>query len=364
MTTSRGIVSLPRAALLLCVAALLPGCSREQAPPTPVQGTLIGTAHAVARDVPVVATSIGRLESRAAPHVAAEIDARVLRLAVDEGDTVRAGDTLAELDATPYALELEAAGAELARVDTLRANEERRVKRFEELAARGSISREQLDDARAQLAMLHAQRDAVAARARIAEDQHARAVVRAPLAGRIERRLVSAGDFARRGTPLFAIATSNALRALLPVPEPLAREITPGLAVELDSPLSPGRRLAGRVTELRPAVGEANRAVWVIVDVDDAGDWRPEATVRARIVLRTRADAVVVPAPSVVRRPAGDVVYAIVDGRAAQRVVSTGERIDGLVEIREGLVAGATVAVEGAGYLSDGAPVRLAESAP
>lgn len=363
MTTSRCLVSLPRAALLLCVAALLAGCSREPAPPPP-QGTLVGTARALTQDVPVVATSIGRLESRAAPQVAAEIDARVLRLAVDEGDTVRAGDTLAELDATPYALELKAAGAELARVGALLANEERRVKRFEELAARGSISREQLDDARAQVAMLRAQRDATVARARIAEDQHARTSVRAPLAGRIERRLVSAGDFARRGTPLFAIATSDALRALLPVPEPLAREITPGLAVELDSPLTPGRRLAGRVTELRPAVGETNRAVWVIVDVDDAGDWRPEATVRARIVLRTRTDAVVVPAQSVVRRPAGEVVYAIADGKAAQRVVTTGERIDGLVEIYEGLAAGETVAVEGAAYLSDGAPVRLAESAP
>lgn len=239
MTTSRCLVSLPRAALLLCVAALLAGCSREPAPPPP-QGTLVGTARALTQDVPVVATSIGRLESRAAPQVAAEIDARVLRLAVDEGDTVRAGDTLAELDATPYALELKAAGAELARVGALLANEERRVKRFEELAARGSISREQLDDARAQVAMLRAQRDATVARARIAEDQHARTSVRAPLAGRIERRLVSAGDFARRGTPLFAIATSDALRALLPVPEPLAREITPGLAVELDSPLTPG----------------------------------------------------------------------------------------------------------------------------
>jgi membrane fusion protein (multidrug efflux system) len=66
----------------------------------------------------------------------------------------------------------------------------------------------------------------------------------------------------------------------------------------------------------------------------------------------------------VIRRPAGEVVYVIRDGRAEQRVVDTGERLDGLVEIIAGVAAGETVAVEGAAYLSDDAPVRLAGNAP
>jgi len=359
---------LRRIALLpvLCLALALPaGCSREkdEAPAAPT-GTLISVTAARTQDVPLLLKSIGRLESRAAPLVAAEIDGRVLRLAVDEGAEIAAGATLAELDATSVTLEVRAAKAELGRIAALLANEERRVERFRTLAARELIAREQLDDTEAQLAVLRAQRDAIEARLRIVEDQLAKTVIRAPLAGRIQKRLVSVGDFVKRGSPLFEIATSASLRALLPVPEPLAARLAPGLAVKLGSPLTPGRHAAGVITELRPAVGAANRAVWAIVDLENPGEWRPDATVRGEIVLATHANAVVVPEQSLVRRPAGEVVYVIRDGKAEQRVVTPGERLDTLVEITAGLAAGETVAVEGAAYLSDGAPVRLAGNAP
>ena len=359
---------LRRIALLpvLCLALALPaGCSREkdETPAAPT-GTLISVTEATTQDVPVVLKSIGRLESRASPLVAAEIDGRVLKLAVDEGAEIAAGATLAELDATSVTLEVRGAKADFGRIGALLANEERRVERFRALAARDLIAREQLDDTEAQLAVLRAQRDAIEARLRIVEDQLAKTVIRAPLAGRIQKRLVSVGDFVKRGSPLFEIATSASLRALLPVPEPLAARLAPGLAVKLSSPLTPDQHAAGVITELRPAVGQANRAVWAIVDVDNPGEWRPDATVRGEIVLATHANAVVVPEQSLVRRPAGEVVYVIRDGKAAQRVVTPGERLDGLVEITAGLAAGDMVAVEGAPYLSDGAPVRLAGDAP
>lgn len=357
----------PRIALIpmLCLVLALPaGCSgkKDETPPA-ATGTLVSVAEASTQDVPVVLKSIGRLESRAAPLVAAEIDGRVLELAVDEGAEVAAGAVLAELDPTSVTLEMRAAKADLGRIGALLANEERRVERLRTLAARELVSREQLDDAQAQLAVLRAQRDAVEAQLRIVEDQVSKTVVRAPLAGRIQKRLVSVGDFVKRGSPLFEIATSASLRALLPVPEPLAARLAPGLAVKLGSPLAPDTHATGVITELRPAVGADNRAVWAIVDVQNPGAWRPDATVRAEIVVAMRANAVVVPQQSLVRRPAGEVVYVIRDGKAVQRVVGTGERLDGLVEITSGVAAGETVAVEGAAYLSDGAPVRRAGDA-
>jgi RND family efflux transporter MFP subunit len=357
----RRIALIPALSLML---ALPVGCSRDEHEAEAVApGTLISATAARTQDVPVLLKSIGRLESRAAPLVAAEIDGRVLRLAVDEGAEIAAGAMLAELDATSVTLEVRAAKAELGRIAALLANEERRVERFRTLAARELISREQLDDTEAQLAVLRAQRDAIEARLRIVEDQLAKTVIRAPLAGRIQKRLVSVGDFVKRGSPLFEIATSASLRALLPVPEPLAARLAPGLAVKLGSPLTPDKHAAGVITELRPAVGAANRAVWAIVDVENPGEWRPDATVRGEILLATHANAVVVPEQSLVRRPAGEVVYVIRDGKAEQRAVGTGERLEGLVEITAGVAAGETVAVEGAAYLSDGAPVRLAGNA-
>ncbi len=354
-------------ALLLAAAivTLLAGCSRdakEEALAAP--STLITVTEAVARDVPVVFKSMGRLESRASPAVAAEVDGRVLRLAVDEGQVVAVGEVLAELDATSVRLDLDAARADAARIAVLVANEQRRAERLRDLHAKGYIAREQLDDVEAQLAVLRAQRDAVAARVRIVEDQRDKTVVHAPLAGRVEKRLVSTGDFVKRGMPLFELSTSAELRAVLPFPEQLAARLAAGLAVHLRSPLAPEQAAAGVIAELRPAVGAGNRAVWAVVDLANPGGWRPGATVFAEILVATHSGAVVVPARSLVRRPAGDVVYAVRGDRAEQRVVTTGERLGELVEITAGLAQGELVALEGASYLSDGTQVRFATEAP
>ena len=238
------------------------------------------------------------------------------------------------------------------------------MQRLTDLHRKGSIAREPLDDAEAERAVLEAQRRTAAARLSIVEDQLARSIVRAPFAGRVERRMVSAGDFVRRGTPVVQIATSTNLRALLPFPESQAPQLVPGLAVSLRSPVDPGRTASGTVAELRPAVGLADRAVWAIVDFENPGAWRPGATVFGEIVAATHAGAVVVPATSLVRRPAGEVVYAVEGGKAVQRVVTVGERLDGEVEIVAGVARGESVAAEGAAYLSDGARVRLAKDTP
>ena len=85
-------------------------------------------------------------------------------------------------------------------------------------------------------------------------------------------------------------------------------------------------------------------------------------SVNARVVLEVKNDALMVPEQSVVLRPAGKVVYVIAANRAAQRVVETGLKQDGLQEILKGLAPGEVIATDGAGFLSDGAAVTLAAS--
>lgn len=350
------------AVLALCL--LLAACRGGEEPETLDAGTLITTTRAERRDVPVLIGTVGRLESLAAPLVAAEIEARVISIAVDAGAVLAAGDTIAELDPTAAELELRAARADADRIGTLLANEERRLARIRELHAKGSVSREQLDDAEARHATLRAEQQSARARLGIADEQRRKTTVRAPIAGRVERRLASVGDFAKRGTPLVEMATSERLRALLPFPESRAGELSPGQTVFLDSPLAPQRRAEGRIAELRPAVGGANRALWVIVELDNPGGWRPEGTVRASVLLATRPAAVVVPVQALVRRPAGEVVYVVQGARVTERAIRTGERLEGMVEIREGLVGDETLALEGAAFLSDGASVRVAGKTP
>jgi RND family efflux transporter MFP subunit len=180
----------------------------------------------------------------------------------------------------------------------------------------------------------------------------------------VERRRVSVGDFVRRGDPLFDLTAADALQAFLPFPETVGPALRPGLEVTLESPGAPGARVSGRIAELRPAVGRDSRALTAIVPVPNPGGWRDGATVQARVVVERRGDSVTVPAGAVVRRPVGEVVYVVREGTAAQRRVVLGVRVDGEVEVREGLGGGESVAVEGASYLTDGAAVRVVESAP
>jgi membrane fusion protein, multidrug efflux system len=84
-------------------------------------------------------------------------------------------------------------------------------------------------------------------------------------------------------------------------------------------------------------------------------------TVNAAVVIAQKTDVVMVPEQSVVLRPAGKVVYAVAENRAKQVVVETGVRKDGLVEILKGLEGGETIALDGAGFLTDNAPVALSK---
>jgi RND family efflux transporter MFP subunit len=344
---------------LVAAVVLLSACSAEEAQQFSAPAIPVTVATVQQRDVPRVLRSIGRLQSRHAPLVSAEVEGRILRLSVDEGDAVRSADVLAELDTSAAALERDAARAEMSRVQAVLRNEQQRVERFGRLHAKGSISRESLDDAQAHVAVLQAQLAAAQAQLRIVEDHIARAQIRAPLDGTIEQRLVSAGDFVHRGSPLFRIATSASLRALLPFPEQQAAALAPGMDVRLSSPLAPGEAVSGVVSELRPAVGENSRAVWLIVDVANPGAWRPDATVQAEVTASVSRAALVVPEASLVRRPAGEVLYLVREGKALQRIVEPGDRIDGLVVVNGDIAAGDTVALEGAAYLSDGAAVRV-----
>jgi multidrug efflux pump subunit AcrA (membrane-fusion protein) len=89
--------------------------------------------------------------------------------------------------------------------------------------------------------------------------------------------------------------------------------------------------------------------------------------VESTVIVERRPDAVVVPMISVVRRPAGEVVYVLEDPAeltVRQRLVVTGERQNGSIEIRSGLQAGEMIIADGAHYLSEGARVVVRESQP
>jgi RND family efflux transporter MFP subunit len=350
---------------------MLAGCGEQESPGTVSESgdrvVVVTVAESRQQEVRVELYSVGRLVSRNAPRLAAEIDARVVEVLVDEGESVGKGQALIRLDAAAFELSRQEAQASIQQLAASIANEQRRVERYRDLNTRDVMPQERLDDAEAQLAVYQASMAAAEARLAIVEDRLRKTLLISPVDGVVERRHVSVGDFASVGMPMLTVTDTQALRAELPFPETVAARLRIGQKLYLRSPVAPGLTVEARVDEIRPQVGAMSRALVVIADLANPGPWRPQATVEAVAVVENRPDAVVVPLLSVVQRPAGDVVYLLQGGEprtVRQQVVEVGARQDGWIEVRSGLESGQTVVVEGASYLTDGARVTVAESQP
>lgn len=349
--------------ILTGLAACSPESGNDSGPGDRPRGTIITAQEVTVEAVRITEETLGTVHTTAAPTVGAEVAARVLEVVVDEGDAVSSGDLLARLDDGDFRLAAERARAEITRLDALIENQRRQVTRNRQLLERNMVSESALDDARAELRALEGQLAATRAERAQAERNIERTLVRSPVDGRVETRLVDAGDWAGQGTPLFRIATDRLLRAQLPFPEYVADQLRTGLSVQLYSPVAPDQEVAGTITEIRPMLGSGTRSMLVIAEFENPGGWRPGASVNGQVVLETREDALLVPEVSIVLRPAGSVVYVIEDGAAHQRVVRTGVRNNGMIEVIEGLSPGDVVAVDGAAFLTDGTAVNVREDA-
>ena len=357
--------------VLVIAAALVGGCSgdtdsakRPSGPPV-----MLVTAMVVQpRDLEVIENVVGSLENVIDPSLGAEVAGRVVRVLAFTGKKVVKGELLAEIDAQDFEIQTRADSAEIGRLEALLTQAERLAERQQKLVAQGFISQNAADDA---VAQRNALRESIAA-AKARSEQTRRSLgktrVTSPIDGEVEVQIVAVGDYVKVADPLFKLVGTQRLHAHLPLPESANQVIRPGLKVHLSAPSSPDKVINARIDEIRPTVGAQNRALDVIVKFDNDGSLRGGGSVNARIVLAIRAKALTVPEQSVVLRPAGKVVYALVEQNARliaqQRPVQTGIRQDGYYEILQGLQAGERVAVDGAGFLTNNAVVVLPKPRP
>lgn len=351
--------------VLLAIATLLPACNKKEeakAPATPPPALITVTTSKTIK-LEIVEETIGTVEGLMDPTVGAEVPGRVIKVLAHAGDTVKKGQLIAVLDAVDYGLQRREAQAEIGRIEALLANQGKVVDRNQRLVQKNFISRNALDDASAQQDALRQQVEGAKAQLAQVDLASSKARLYSPLDGKIEKQIVSVGDFVKVGDPLLQIIGTQRLRVHLPFPESVAAKLHAGLTVRLTTPTAPGQTVTSQIKELKPLIVASSRAVDVIADVVDQPGWQPGASVNATVVLGQQPNAVIVPEASVVLRPAGEVVYAVQGDKVAQRIVKTGLRRDGVVEITHGLAAGETVALDGAGFLTDKASVKIQAAA-
>lgn len=355
------------AALVLAGAGA--GCGQagpaaaRTARPVPVR-----TAVAQAKSAPVNARAVGRITSARTVALRAQVSGQLLRAHFTEGQTVREGALLLELDRRPFETTLAEARANLARDEARAGNARAELARAEELAAREFVTRQQVEAAQATAAALDAGVAAARAAVQRAELNLAWCTIRAPLTGRTGRLLVQPGNLVAAGTQdLLTIEQVKPVYASFALPERhlgALRAAGAGAAVAV-RPAAGGLEAAGTVEFVDNAVDPTSGTVLVkarLPNLDEAL-W-PGQAVEVTVRLAERPLAVVVPSAAVAQGQRGDYAWVVKDGAAELRPLAVEEAGEREVVVSSGLAAGEVVVIEGQLKLVPGATVEpLADAA-
>ncbi len=307
----------------------------------------------------------GSLRAPYSARLSPDVEGRLVSLAVDAGERVRAGDVLFRLDDELARLELaQAVAAEHEAVADLddarrRAAEARRLvadKTFPESEAR---SREALVE-RSQATLERRRAERAYAAAKLARHE-----LKAPFGGVIAARNADPGERVDTDSEVLVLVATDRLELDLAVPQGYFRRVDIGTTMSLALDALPGQAIDARVTRVVPVSDPDARTFVARAEIDNRdGSVAPGMSVRATLRLGTDREAEVVPRDALIRYPDGRTIVwvARVDGDrylVSERRVETGLVFDGSVEILDGLVAGERVVIRGNEALRDGQQVRV-----
>lgn len=332
---------------LVVVVLVLSGCGSgdggsQPSPPPPVVRSVVMQPQMVE----IATTVVGTLEPAAKVVVAAQEDGVVTAVLVREGDRVRAGELVVQLDDRRIQAELAEAAARLldARAQTRRA---------EALEKDGLISPSEGDTSRASLAMAEARAEVLRTRLSFTR-------IAAPVDGIVTARRVEVGNLASARSALLDLAAGGGLVLRVPVSERDVVQLKSGDAAEVRVDALPDLVLEASIARIFPAAEATTRLVTVeLAMAAPPPQVRPGFLARARLVLERRPAGFVLPEPVLQRgSEIPDFIWVLEGDVARVRAVEPGERLDGQVVIRKGLSRGDEVVVEGMTRLRDGGPVR------
>lgn len=294
--------------------------------------------------------AVGALIAEDSVVLRPEIDGRIDKLLFKEGQPVKKGAVLVVLDSAEPRARLAAAQADLKLAES-------RYKRSEDLVAQNFISRQALDEARANLDILRARRQ----QEQVALDK---TVIRAPFAGVVGLRQVSPGAYVKKGDDIVRLDALGNLKLEVPVPETYLSLVRIGLPISLTFDALPGQTFSGKVHAIDPVVDPVSRNVRVRARIaNPAGNLKPGMFARATADLGGKTRAILLPEQVIVPKPDGSYVFLAIDGKAELRKVVLGKREPGRVEIVSGVQVGDTVVLDGQIKLRPGIPVVTLDQA-
>jgi len=316
-------------------------------PAEEVPGVVV--AEASVQSFPLSAEALGTATANESVQIRPLITATLTAVHFQEGQLVKKGAKLAELENVEPLADVAAARATLVESET-------QYKRMFELYKTKAVSESQLQQ-------LKAKRDANRAALAAAEARLAHTVITAPFDGRLGLRRVSVGSLVSPSTVITTLDDTSRIKLDFAVPEVYLSRMSQGLKVTAHSVAWPDEVFTGTVSSIDTRVDPVSRTVTVRSLVDN-----PQGRLRAGMfltvtVLNENIDALVIPEQALIPERSQQFVMVVGDDSVVHlREVKTGRRRPGQVEILDGLKAGERVIIEGTQKARDGQPVNVLET--
>jgi multidrug efflux system membrane fusion protein len=337
--------------------------------PTPVA---VETAVTMRRDVPVYLEGLGNVQAFYTAKITARVDGELQRVGFSEGQLVKKGDLLAQIDPRPLQAALDQAIGMQAKDAAQLESAKHDLARYQMLAPQNLTSKQVLDTQQALVAQMQAQLQVDKATIDNARTQLAYTSILAPFSGRTGIRLVDPGNIVHAAdtTGIVVVTQIQPISIVFTLPEDAIPQVNQALAAGevgvaalsrddrtqldtgtltlVDNEIDPG---TGTV-RLKATFANARNALW------------PGQFVNVRVLLQQRRDVVTLPTVAVERGPAGLFAYVVkADSTVEARPIRTGEDTEGVTVITDGLQAGERVVTTNQYRLQPGSPVHTLAAA-
>ena len=318
----------------------------------------VETVAAAERALPRFLTLTGTLEANQKAQVAANAAGKIERTYVERGSYVPRGMPLAIVDSRALALSQSGASAEVRALEAQSALAATECARAEKLFRDGTVSRAEYDRRGTDCKVAQWSKQAASARAGLAQRALVDSVVRAPFAGIVVERFVTAGEYVHPDTRIVTLVDIDQLRLQLTVQESAVTAVHEGQTVSFRVATFGDEEFPAEIKHIGPALRQASRDLVVEAILDNADrKLRPGMFATARVELGTYNAAVV---PKTALREEGSThhVFVVKEKRLEERVVETGDKIGDQVAIVRGIAPSERVVTSGGGDLRDGLRVE------